>query len=103
MKCPHCLTSFHDEIQNIALGEDTTSRWTLKRWTCPTCKKFIIAIYEEFNRIDLQGLTAKVNQYKNNREFLCYPKAVNRVTLGPEVPQNFANDYREACLTLPYS
>jgi uncharacterized protein DUF4145 len=37
------------------------------------------------------------------REFLCYPKGISRVPLGPEIPDEFAGDYREACLTLPDS
>jgi hypothetical protein len=31
---------------------------------------------------------------------LVYPKAISRTPLAPEVPQEFAVDYREACLVL---
>src|SRR5208283_3742535 len=34
---------------------------------------------------------------------LCYPKGMNRSPLPNEVPEEYASDYREACLTLPDS
>jgi len=38
--------------------------------------------------------------YLSNREFFCYPKGVNRIPPGPEVPKTLAEVYREACLTI---
>jgi hypothetical protein len=29
MKCPHCLTSFHEETTKSLLGEDRTSEWVM--------------------------------------------------------------------------
>ena len=39
----------------------------------------------------------------HTRERLCYPKGISRTPLGPEIPEHLANDYAEACLTLPDS
>lgn len=34
------------------------------------------------------------------REYLVRPKAISRAPLPPEVPEKFANDYKEACLVV---
>jgi hypothetical protein len=91
MRCPHCLTSFFDKSDVEKLGSDLTSYWSLHYQTCPACQRFIISLHESWNH---QGKTFPP------REFLCYPKGISRVPLGPEIPEEFAQDYREACLTL---
>jgi len=96
MKCPHCLTSFHEAIDRKPLGEDATSRWTLVQRTCPACKKFVLSLVEEYRRYTAGGQ----NHYHERREFLCYPRAISRAPLSPSVPEAFASDYREACVTL---
>lgn len=96
MKCPHCLVSFHDNVQETPLGEDQTSHWTLLKNTCPACGKFIFLLGEKYNRSRVQNQ----NHYYNSRVLLCYPKGNSRTPLGPEVPAKFADDYREACVTL---
>ncbi len=97
MKCPHCLIAFHDNREDVALGEDSTSRWTLHRRTCPACGKFVFSLYDEYQR---QRLSHDKNYYHKQREFLCYPKAPSRSPLSPDVPEEYAKDYAEACLTL---
>lgn len=96
MKCPHCLIQYHDEVKSTYLGEDSTSEWTLKQRRCPKCGKFIFTLFERFNRY----VVVRENHYHNNKEFYCYPKAVSRAPLSSDVPEEFAADYREACLTL---
>lgn len=96
MKCPHCLIQFHDEVQRTELGEDSTSRWILHKRACPKCGKFILSLKEHFDRYNV----GNGNHYHRNREFYCYPRAVSRSPLSPDVPEQFAADYREACLTL---
>jgi len=88
MKCPHCLTAFHDNKNISSLGEDATSAWALIVRTCPECKKFIFSLYERYDR------------FGNARERLCYPRGISRTPLPPEVPADFGDDYVEACLTL---
>ena len=96
MKCPHCLTSFHEQTAETALGEDRTSRWVLRLRTCPACQRFVISLRESYDRFHV----GNANHYHNNREFLCYPKAPSRAPLPPEVPSPYSEDYSEACLTL---
>jgi hypothetical protein len=94
MRCPHCLTSFFDKPDVKKLGGDLTSYWSLYQRKCPECERFIFSLEEMWNH------TGKAFPL---REFLCYPKGISRVPLGPEIPDEFAGDYREACLTLPDS
>jgi hypothetical protein len=96
MKCPHCLVDFHDHVQSYQLDEDATSDWWLKKRECPSCKKFIFSLLESYNRFK----TGRENNYHNQREYYCYPRAISRTTLSSDVPELFAVDYREACLTL---
>jgi hypothetical protein len=58
-----------------------------------------LSLHEHYERFNV----GNANHYHSDREFLCYPKGVSRIPLGPEVPPQFADDYREACLTLPDS
>jgi hypothetical protein len=96
MKCPHCLVEFHDGITPFQLGEDSTSDWWLYKRKCPSCNKFIFSLFESFDRYPI----GTGNKYYNKREFLCYPRAISRAPLSPDVPVTLAGDYREACLIL---
>ncbi len=96
MKCPHCLTSFHEQTSETELGEDQTSKWVLRVRRCPACQRFVISLNESYDRFIANGKT----HYHKRREFLCYPKAPSRAPLPTEVPSPYADDYSEACLTL---
>ena len=96
MKCPHCLTAFHDNREDTPLLEDRTSRWTLFRRTCPECGRFVFSLHEEYSRFQVEG----DNYYHDERSFLCYPRAPSRTPLSEEVPDEYSKDYSEACLTL---
>src|SRR5712664_676581 len=96
MVCPHCLTAFHDNLERQPIGEDKTSAWFLHKRVCPACGRFVLSLREQHGRY-------APGSYRHDREILCYPKGVSRAPLGPEVPVEFADDYREACLTLPDS
>jgi hypothetical protein len=96
MKCPHCLTAIYDNLERINIGEDKYSSWALLKRVCPECGRYILSLLENYER-HIKGVNTT---YLSNREFLCYPKAPSRTPLPQEVPENFACDYREACLTL---
>jgi len=96
MDCPHCLTAFFDNHELTELGEDSDSKWTLIKRQCPTCRKFIFSLYQRYGRYTV----GSGNHYHYNKEFYCYPKAPSRAPLPPEVPEEYAVDYQEACLTL---
>ena len=97
MQCPHCLTSVHVTNQKTHLEEDSTSEWTLFKSTCPACGKFILSLFEKYDRY--RGSRGE-NRYHFDRETLCYPRAPSRTPLPKEVPKEYAQDYHEACLTL---
>jgi hypothetical protein len=61
-----------------------------------TCGKCILSLAEKYDRYKVVGDI----HYHNSREFLCYPKGNSRIPLGAEVPREFSDDYREACMTL---
>jgi hypothetical protein len=96
VKCPHCLIQFHDQVNTIQLGEDSTSEWNLNQRLCAKCGKFIFSLKERYERY----VVGNANWYHKSREFYCYPRAVSRSPLSGDVPEQFAADYREACLTL---
>lgn len=88
MKCPHCLDSYHPQIQEHKLGNDKDYIWTLDWQECPSCRKFIIYLKTNF----VFGTF--------NSRFLVYPKAISRTPLTSDVPEEFAKDYKEACLVI---
>ena len=99
MKCPHCLEGFHDNREVSVLGEDKYSRFRLVKRHCPECHRFIFSIVHEWDRYGSEPNYL----YHSNRQILCYPKAMSRSPLPAEVPEDFATDYTESCLTLPDS
>jgi|WetSurMetagenome_2_1015567.scaffolds.fasta_scaffold349143_1 hypothetical protein len=90
MKCPHCLTAFHDNVEHIKIGDDGTLSWYILKRVCPECKRFILSLLPH----------DPSNPYRKADDFLCYPKVPSRTPLPAEVPASYGSDYREACLTL---
>jgi hypothetical protein len=87
MKCPHCLENFHEgwELYEPSPLNDADGSWSLRYCECPSCEKLIIAI----------GKKDSVGRYAYS---LVRPKTISRVPLSPEIPREFAEDYKEACL-----
>lgn len=89
MKCPHCLVSFHSNATINQLIVDHESRWFVSFEICPSCGKAIIGLTRH---------TRDGNVFLG--DFLVYPKVASRSPLPKEVPNEFAEHYREACLVL---
>ena len=87
MKCPHCLENFHETWHATQLGNDESGAWQALHTNCPNCKKKIIKLLLHTDRME-------------SEEWIVHPKATSRSPLSPDVPENFAQDYREACLVL---
>lgn len=87
MKCPHCLNSFHPQVESINLGEDSEWFWQVFFQGCPSCKKMIIHLNQ-------------CSQGSVINSLLVYPKAISRTPLPSDVPNEFAEDYKEACLVI---
>ncbi len=88
MKCPHCLNSYHPQIQEFNLGGDKVAQWSFELQKCPSCQNFIIHLKSQNRGLGL------VNNH------LVYPKTVSRTPLSPDVPKEFGEDYKEACLVI---
>lgn len=90
MKCPHCLNSYHPQLMSYELGQDQDYFWRLFLQTCPSCNKHIMELKAYMNR-DSRVIVSS---------FLVYPKAISRAPLSTDVPDEFAKDYKEACLVI---
>ncbi len=88
MKCPHCLDSYHPQVKEFPLGDDKDENWMFFTQICPNCKRFIMHLATLY-----PGGSIKTS-------FLVYPKAMSRTPLSHDVPVEFANDYKEACLVI---
>jgi len=83
MKCPHCLDSFHDSWGGSGLGHDSKGHWLIRHQICPACGKIIVFL-----------------QVGDQWRQMVYPKAISRTPLSPDIPNEYAEDYKEACLVL---
>lgn len=98
MKCPHCLHGFHDQQLNHTLGWDGSPLVDDQAYVdvlhsvCPGCQRVTIHL-----RRRRQGAVGQGSVH------MVWPKGVARLPLPIEVPEAFANDYREACLVFPDS
>lgn len=89
MKCPHCLNSYHPQTNEYSLGTDEEFLCKVFWQQCPSCKRFIII---------LGKYTKRTGAFIES--FFVYPKAISRAPISKDVPDNFAQDYKEACLVI---
>lgn len=102
MKCPHCLTEFHDQITDYDLGGDVDGDWGIRKRVCPSpsCKRHIYYLINgKWSRYQNRSFSASTIEKMN----LIRPKVGNRNPLPPEVPAMFSEDYNEAVIVLPDS
>lgn len=96
MKCPHCLTSFHDAKSVIQLGNDADGDWHIQTRSCPECKRMVIHLIRNgFSKVT-NGRKEWIAEY----EQLVHPRSANRPPPSPDVLAKYADDYKEACLVL---
>ena len=100
MKCPHCLVAFHDKVETIPLGKDIDGPWAVLSRKCLSCNRLIFNLARSGSRyIDITGVVRPA--FDNpTYEILIHPRGTNRSPIPSEVPREFAEDYREACLVL---
>lgn len=87
MKCPHCLVSFHAEWNSEGLKGDEDCYWSASYTLCPTCNKLIVYLVKRREQLQLGT-------------FMVYPRGISRTPLPADVPDQYAQDYKEACLVL---
>jgi hypothetical protein len=97
MKCPHCQTEIHGNPQTLPMGNDLDGQWATVRHTCPSCRRIIVFIVcaKGFNGAGAGEFAVDVKKV-----VLGYPRVSSRPAAPPEVPEDFASDYREAALVL---
>jgi len=106
MKCPHCLTDFHDNPNHIVIGSDADGAWGLVTHNCPACERLVIYLAkEDAAAARTRALALGVRAWFGSETIvsLVRPKGIARTALPPDVPEEFAADYRDACLVLPDS
>lgn len=96
MKCPHCLVDFHSKMVRTEIGPDADGGWAVESSMCPSCNRLVLKLVSYL-------MTAGVIHWNIPQTWrLIRPKASNR-PVPPSVPEEFAEDFKEACLVLPDS
>ncbi len=95
MKCPHCITEFHDSEKTVFLGTDDDGAWGVGVCLCPACERFLVRLFcarsyygDQHRFLDEQS------------SYLAHPRVSGRAPIPAEVPNKYAKDYREACLVI---
>lgn len=99
MKCPHCLVEFHDNVEQIYIGDDIEGRYEIKKRTCPSCRKLVLHLTQfETDQKVFENQLRQITTEPSER--LIRPKIANKPQCPPEVPAKFTTDYSEACNVL---
>ena len=96
LKCPHCLVVcfLSTRNYNLLMGSDPDGYWGIEIRACPNCDRVVIWLIWSENNSDEYDPCGK-QQWS-----LVRPKVSGRPPVPPEVPEEYATDYREACLVI---
>ncbi len=105
MTCPHCLIRFHQQDKpSLLVGTEPFGQQGQKCYwwhtqNCPSCEKIIVwlCISGGSVRDAVSGIPKPSEPIEWS---LIWPKGAGRPPLPPEVPQEFSDDYKEACLVI---
>jgi len=100
MDCPHCLKSFHAQRLWRDLAKDQDGDWGVAFYQCPACGRVIVYLGHCMRR---QLPNGAITVYDVNPLQLVKPKGASRPPPALEVPKDYAEDYKEACIVLPDS
>ncbi|WP_025726588.1 DUF4145 domain-containing protein [Bacteroides sp. 14(A)] len=101
MKCPHCLLEVNPCFTESYLGEyEDKNKYSIYSMHCPNnkCRKLILKL-ANVNRI----ATTMGERSTIISDNIIYPLNSGRTPAATEVEPQFAEDYNEACLILPFS
>lgn len=101
MKCLHCLIEFHDRNHNVFIGQDVDGGWAIFRYDCPACRRMNLFLVSGEVLRGPSGTLVHADTVTS--QFAVRPFGTSRPPCPKEVPTNVANDYKEACLVLPFS
>lgn len=102
MICPHCRVAFHEREIMTLLGEDRDGAWALIRVACPECKRYSMFLDSGEPRYS-DGPFPELMEILKPTRILVHPRGSLRPPCPSEVPNEFAEDYTEACIVLPDS
>jgi hypothetical protein len=110
MKCPHCNFSFHEVWNDIYVDSAKTNKeypyeyrtWVLRRLHCPECERLVVMFREFDGGYDEEAIPS-LGSSKIVKDHPVLPKAILRARLPKDVPDEFSEDYHEACLVLAHS
>lgn len=94
MKCNHCLTAFNASEDLYPLGNDSESGWALSKFKCPECEKFNLFLIKCLFYPESATIRGRLNTEAVR------PRGASRVPPSREVPNEYTEDYKEACLVL---
>jgi hypothetical protein len=108
MKCPHCGTAFFDtpdKQETIPLGKDADGSWRLIKRMCPSCTRMILHLQHGQQHWKADGKPVEWDWvYMGQEEIVATapvrPRSHHQPPCPPEVPQDLAQDYVEACMIL---
>ncbi len=95
MKCLHCLKLFHDSWKAHPLPNDFTGQWIAETTICPACKQITVRLKHTI----IGRLAPNKGEPVGIEEYYVHPKALARA-IDKEVPDPYAQDFKEACLVL---
>ena len=100
-QCPHCQKFAHVEPNEEEIGSDIDSSFGIVSYNCPACQRIVIKLVEMPKSPGFsKNMSAIYNPRYIKSEKFVYPKSISRPPAPIEVPNKFADDYREACLVL---
>ena len=104
MKCPHCLESFHEQtVQSKEVwsqeGAGGRISYFILRDTCPACKRLILRLHHR--GVVSGGIGGEAMPVEGERFIV--PSAQTTSPIPESVPEEIAEDYREASAVLKLS
>ena len=105
MKCPHCTVEFHAKTNHTVFDFESESNIAFGFLSdhCPSCGRLIVRLAKgglDTPRDGKDGQWQKPRLDEPFDEVLVYPRVSNRSAVPVEVPDEFTEDYREACLVI---
>ena len=107
MQCPHCGTKFTPDWRWCGIPDecDDDIGWGLRMALCKasSCGKPIVMARTFRRGYDGAGRRNSEPIWNDEQDYLVWPRKVQRIPLGDEVPEHIKDDYREACALLSVS
>jgi Domain of unknown function (DUF4145) len=96
-RCPHCQVAFNADWFRFHIENDRDGHWWLRKTKCPTCSRLIATLMKVRVVSDSAG-----TPFSSEEVFLLHPRTSAR-PIPTTVPDDVAEDYREAARVLPDS